>query len=688
MLSVVIPTFNRAELLRRVLGSLAAQDEAGAEVEVIVVDDGSSDHTAEVVASHPGVTYLHQANAGPAAARNNGFAHARGDFIAFTDDDTVPDRRWAADLAAAFSADPGLAAVGGTVRPLRVTFLTKFVQVEQHASHGVGPNGEIKYLVTANCAYRREVLDELGGFDETFPVASGEDTDLTLRAQAKGYRMQLLDGAVVLHDHPSRLRPILKNYLKHGRTRHVVLERNPDQDWGHGQPDVVTLGHWRRRYRSYRAGGLGAAGSLVAVLLRFAGLVTYGVGMGLSKKRSGFPRPVRTIKVVVACPGADHVARGYERVTRELTAVLRTDPGLSVSVVKGSGRSTHETVLPCLRRDRAVARGISRPFLPSLEPGAAPRARSASGALLGWRLARRQVPITPYEIEALTFGVALVGYLLVRRPDLLVLQDVPTARVVHAGRALLRGRRPRILFVNGTPWPAPYPFADLVQHVTPVTWDADPAPESEKVLLQLGTNVPDKISTSGAAAARERLDIPEHEKVVISVGTMLDRHKRRLHVIHELARLPEPRPFLVIAGAPDVDQDRIESAARDLLGTRQRVVHVGPDELGDLLACADLFVLASLQEGFGLAYLEALAAGLPTIAHDDHLQRWILGPFGTFVDMTEPGALTEAIGTVLAKGDRRSLAEERRRYVADRYSWNVLRDDYLALVRRAASGDR
>ncbi|HUQ64420.1 MAG TPA: glycosyltransferase [Acidimicrobiales bacterium] len=682
-MSVVIPTFNRAELLRRTLGSLTTQEYGGNETEVIVVDDGSTDHTASVVAEYPDVVYLHQANAGPSAARNRGWSEARGEVVAFTDDDTVPDHRWLADLSAAFSADPDLAAAGGTVRPLRETFLTEFVQLEQHASHGVRRDGQIKYLVTANCAYRRDVLASLGGFDETFPAASGEDTDLTMRAQAHGYRMKLLDGAVVLHDHPSHIRQILKSYLKHGRTRRLVLDKNPLPGGPARRIEVLTRHHWQDRFQLYRQAGLGPAGSLAAIGLRAGGLVAYATGMGLA--RLGLASTVRgTLQVVVACPGADHVDRGYERVSRELTALLSTDPDLAVTMIKGSGNASNATVLPLLRRDRAGARAISRLLSPAKRRLLAPQRRGKTSVSLLKRVLRRQVLITPYEIEAATFGVSLLGYIFIRRPDVVVLQDVLTARVVRAGRRLAPRLRTRVLFINGAPWPAPYPFADVVQHVTPVTWRPDRAAGWEKVLLPLGTSPTSIVSPTRAQATRRRFGIPEGEKVVISVGAMLDHHKRHLCVVREVARMSEPRPFLVLAGAPETDQKAIETSARELLGAGQLVIHASPEETRDLLSCADMFVLASLREGFGLAYLEALAAGLPVLAHDDELQRWILGRFGAFVDTTEPGELARSIAEVLSRADRWELAESRQRYVNDRFSWNALRDDYLDLIRQTS----
>lgn len=302
------------------------------------------------------------------------------------------------------------------------------------------------------------------------------------------------------------------------------------------------------------------------------------------------------------------------------------------------------------------------------------------------RVLGRQVPVTPYELESLTFGVSLLAWAALYRPDVLVLQDVLTAKVVRAGRVVVPGWRTRTLFVNGTPWPPPFRFADVVQHVSPVTWEEDPARGWRKVLLPLGTTVPALDGVACSGAQRRRFGLPERGPVVVSIGTMVDSHKRHLHLISEVARLPEPRPYLILAGAPGPDGRLIEAAARDLLGHRQRVVQVEPDEVAALLGCADVFALASVREGFGLAYVEALAAGLPVVAHDGPLQRWILGPFGDYVDMAAPGALACAIEAALRRNDRWTGADARRAYAAQRFSWEALADDYLDLIRRTSRG--
>ena len=89
MISVVLPSYNRAHILPRAIESILGQTYK--DIELIIVDDGSSDNTAEVVGSFSDsrIVYVRQENAGACAARNNGIAHARGDYIAFQDSDDI-----------------------------------------------------------------------------------------------------------------------------------------------------------------------------------------------------------------------------------------------------------------------------------------------------------------------------------------------------------------------------------------------------------------------------------------------------------------------------------------------------------------------------------------------------------------------------------------------------------------------
>ncbi len=208
--SVIIPTRNRAGDLRACLQALALQDFPRESYEALVCDDGSEEDISRIVEEFRqdgfDVRYLTQEPRGPAAARNLGIRHAKGSIIAMTDSDTLPDRLWLRKLCEAFTNNPGAVAVEGLVYAANEGEFDPLGEGPANKSGGV-------YL-TCNCAYRREVLLQVGGFDETFPYPAYEDTELAARAQQIG-RIVWEPEAVVIH--PQRLltlRAVLKK-LRH-----------------------------------------------------------------------------------------------------------------------------------------------------------------------------------------------------------------------------------------------------------------------------------------------------------------------------------------------------------------------------------------------------------------------------------------------------------------------------------------
>lgn len=178
--SIVVPTRGRPQLLNRCIASLVLQRFDSARFEIIVVDDGPSDETRDVVsgwAAHtaergPQVTYIPSMGPhGPAAARNHGWRAARGAIIAFTDDDTIARTDWLNNGVRAF--EDGVDAVAGRiVMPLTGTPTDYELDAK---------NLETAEFVTANCFCRKQVLEDLGGFDERFRYAWREDSDLHFR---------------------------------------------------------------------------------------------------------------------------------------------------------------------------------------------------------------------------------------------------------------------------------------------------------------------------------------------------------------------------------------------------------------------------------------------------------------------------------------------------------------------------
>jgi cellulose synthase/poly-beta-1,6-N-acetylglucosamine synthase-like glycosyltransferase len=210
--SVVVPVYNGARTIAACLEAIGRQEFDG-ETELIVVDNGSTDATAAIIARYGFARMVACATRGPAAARNAGIAAARHPVIAFTDSDCVPGPGWLTALTAALRPDIG--GVGGRLESIArgpVQDVVAAISFDQRQAI----ESSLPYVITANCLFRREALAAVDGFDETFPIAGGEDTDLGWRMTAGGARFAYADGAVCLHNHPTRLLDLMSQRVRYG----------------------------------------------------------------------------------------------------------------------------------------------------------------------------------------------------------------------------------------------------------------------------------------------------------------------------------------------------------------------------------------------------------------------------------------------------------------------------------------
>jgi glycosyltransferase involved in cell wall biosynthesis len=197
---VVFATHNRAQRLDALLHSLRAQTLPADEFEVIVVDDGSSDATPDVLSGHAAAGELRlttlrlSSPEGAAAARNAGWRKASAPLVAFTDDDCLPTPGWLeAGLAAHGKHPDGVIQGRVDINPAELDRLTSF-------SHFFIQHGLDAGFPTSNIFYPRELLERLGGFDsEAFPAVGGEDTDLAWRSFKQGAHPVWAPEAQVLH---------------------------------------------------------------------------------------------------------------------------------------------------------------------------------------------------------------------------------------------------------------------------------------------------------------------------------------------------------------------------------------------------------------------------------------------------------------------------------------------------------
>jgi GT2 family glycosyltransferase len=210
LISVVVVTWNRKELLRACLASLARQ--TGVEFEVIVVDNGSTDGSAELAEMEFGAKVIrNRENRGFCEANNQGIAAARGDFIALLNNDAEAEPAWIEALHRACSraSDIGMAASKVLVweDPRRIDKVGHLIFPDgQNRGRGSGAldkgqfDREEEVLWPDGCAamYRKRMLDEIGGFDEDF-FAYGDDAELGLRARIAGWKCLYTPQAVVRH---------------------------------------------------------------------------------------------------------------------------------------------------------------------------------------------------------------------------------------------------------------------------------------------------------------------------------------------------------------------------------------------------------------------------------------------------------------------------------------------------------
>lgn len=218
--SVVIPTYERPAQLARCLAALARLDYPAERFEVIVVDDGSAETPADVVGAFDGqlaVRLLVRDNAGPAAARNLGAAHARGRFLAFTDDDCEPDRSWLCALAARLAATPDRIVGGRTINTLATNPYAETSQliIEVVYAHFNADPMDARFFASNNFAVPAERFRALGGFEETFRTS--EDREFCDRWLAHGWRMTFAPEALIRHAHTLTLRSLWGQHFGYGR---------------------------------------------------------------------------------------------------------------------------------------------------------------------------------------------------------------------------------------------------------------------------------------------------------------------------------------------------------------------------------------------------------------------------------------------------------------------------------------
>lgn len=234
--SIVIPTYERPAQLAACLQALARLDYPSEKFEVIVVDDGSARSPESVIEKFRGqldIRPLAQKNTGPAGARNFGAAHARGEFLAFTDDDCAPEANWLRALASCFSQTPDHLVGGRTLNALALNpySATSQLIIEVVYAHFNADPEDARFFASNNLALSAALFREMQGFNKSFTTS--EDREFCDRWLARGLRLTYAPEATVYHAHDLTLGTLWQQHFAYGRGAlrfHRARSRN-----GHGR---------------------------------------------------------------------------------------------------------------------------------------------------------------------------------------------------------------------------------------------------------------------------------------------------------------------------------------------------------------------------------------------------------------------------------------------------------------------
>ena len=705
VVSVVIPTYNRAGKLRTALGSVAAQTYR--DFEVIVVDDGSSDDTREVVeafrARVPSMRYVFQPNRGQAKALNAGLRVARGAYAAFLDDDDAWMPEKLARQVARIESDP---AVGLVYTAIACTKGGAILRRQPER-----PGFTLREMVERGCfihcsavLIRRACLDLVGMFDET--MSRVKDFDLWMRI-ARHYRLAYLDDVLatyaqhesnMTHDHLAGARGHLQA-IQHvaplpaaGVTWWLLRRRRAELHyrvarltWDAAQYRAAAKHFawaiWEWPVIGARVRGPGASwGQRAAGLLKpLAGGMACLIRVALNRepsrsqpqlsppslrRTSGKP-PIRILILLHRCEqigAAQSICSTIERLDPARFQVTVASPGLGV-------------IEP--RMQRAGAQIITMPIL-----------RTASSAwwtwpLLIWALSRL--------IRRTNADVVHVNFHTIAPPAVAAARLAGVPAIVHVRVILWLSWWERWALRQ----------ASRVICVSKAVERAVCRRRRSDVLFRLdaqrclvwhdGRNLA-RFQDAQRNGVRQALGIDAASSLIGIIGT-LEPNKRQdlfLRVAAEVAK-EEPTARFLVVGEPNMEKHRWFKdellRLRDDLGLTRQVMFTGwRQDIPDLMKALDLSLLLSKRDAFPGVLIESMAAGVPVVSSlAGGGPREVVGPCGLVLDSDDPRVYAKAVVDLLRDPAKRRAMSEQGQQRVRRYDVKQTAPQLAALYEALAS---
>lgn len=704
-IAVAVCTRDRTELLGECLASLLALQPAPDEI--LVIDNAPSDQRTRDLVSGLGIRYEVEPCPGLDFARNRALRLARSEVVAFVDDDVVCDPHWLPSLRQVWHQHADAGAVTGQILPRE---LATDAQVAFERQGGFrGGNSQVRYAgdhlegnaiypyspgmfgAGANMSVRRQVALRLGAFDEALdtgpPLPGGGDIDMMHRVIRGGFALVYEPRAVVFHRHRRDSDGLRRQYDSWGRSLMAYAVKTYRRD-ALGRPKLRRLVRWffASQLREARGPDPQARDAALAQLRGgVAGLLgTY----GRSQRRSRRRRRDHGDPIVAILPWGDVFEDYLDAIGVSIDDVVeRMSGGWLFGFVEAFARAGVATVIVCW--SRAVTRPVRRThvptgatlwFLPASPPYRAARARladpyartrasavggrSRAGSMAGAvaRVAAPYLTTTPFtlagvlrregcgailcqEYEEGRFDVCAVLGRLLGLPVFATFQGGD-----HTRTALERWLRPRTV-------------RSAAGLVVASEGEAERVRDRYAVPVSRNARIPNPFDPASVPlrprpAARAALGIEPDARVVVWHG-VVDVHRKGIDTLIEawceVRTACAAPPMLLLLGTGSGASwltDRIAELGLSEVRWRNEYV-LDREVVGTYLCAADVFVLPSRQEGFPVAPVEAMFAGLPVVATDAPGVRAVVGEGES------------AGGVVVARGDAGAVARELRGFIDD-----------------------
>lgn len=362
------------------------------------------------------------------------------------------------------------------------------------------------------------------------------------------------------------------------------------------------------------------------------------------------------MKIALLCSGLGNIHRGHEVFAQDLFNLI--NDAVDITLFKGSGEAApKERMIDNIPRNAA--------YLDHIHVAVAPL----------WNAAVQEQE--RIRVEAETFAYAALKPLIEGEFDVIHCLEQDVCNIIYDHRHLFR-HTPKIVFSNGGAIPARnLPQCDFVHEYT--EHNLRYSARNKAFVIPHGVDL-NRFNPQVESHFRTQYGIPHDAFCVISVGTIGYQHKRMDYIIKEVSLLKDI--YLIIVGQENSDTLAIKDLGERLMGDRIVFTKLPHDELPQAYAAADVFVLGSLFETFGIVYIEAMAMGLPVICTNHRNQRSIVKE-GIFIDMRRTGALTDALRNI-NRGTLAALGQQSRKIAAQYYDLAVLKQQYIEQYRSIA----